>query len=934
MSYSDDGLGGFLDLPDITSDLDRLERPTGRPTPAPTPLPTEDVSTPLPTDEPTPVPTTPWPSPQPVEITPLPTETFFSYPAVTESSFVETTTFAPTVTAATDAPLIKTALPTESQTSVAVAKPSQEVAQTKAYFSCPAPSPQMILSQDDNGVPINIMVDPPIATCEVSYDFEVMLHPDEHTTSSSTIHDSKDLQYIQSLLPGIGDRLGESVASYLTLHTEYGPDETLCKGFSVDGWTRRQRRLMMSSSSMHRQEQRLRRDRILRAEPFNEELTKIISIEGEEYTVDRDNACNPPQNGCYVVNGRMDATYVGYDESGVKSSISRLVKDEITKSETKITTSQVGQQEQQRFDLGYSLKYIGPGEGDVLVQSPATPSAFISMEDITQYIPDDFQPTPIGIAIMAGLAAAFVMMCCSICSKKDELKDEVIDEVTEIKSKMKKGKSSKRKKKKAPLSTDDGSVSSGYDLESVVIEAYREGENDSQEQVEISGTVSFGHDTAVEHMAEKSKSKRFSLTEAVNSIPRVEPFRPSRDIRKKSSTCRDAVSRSSKLAAQISADIRMISGCADSQTSADANITAFELPDPAGKKGGACTAALLEALYSSNQNSAPLSWVELLKEMRVNLANKGYDQIPQLTSSSVIDVNQPMDIVCNSSQGTKRAVLIGINYTGQDGELSGCHNDIKHISQFLQKKHGFKKQNMSILLDDGKCMEPSYANIMMTLEKIARESQPGDSVWLHYSGHGGRLPDDSNDEEDGMDETIIPLDFKRRGQIRDDDLLKYFVMPMQKGVTVTCIMDCCHSGTVLDLPYQFIADGQHSAMESNKIFFKATPKTRRIDDSSSSIGNTGAGPGTILLDLEETNDSIPSQLIHRTQETSPRKLDSFNNLTLPSVPEADLPPPTRDTPSHRSKWSRLISPTSVSELDNDNSIMRLENSQGEEQYEV
>lgn len=32
------------------------------------------------------------------------------------------------------------------------------------------------------------------------------------------------------------------------------------------------------------------------------------------------------------------------------------------------------------------------------------------------------------------------------------------------------------------------------------------------------------------------------------------------------------------------------------------------------------------------------------------------------------------------------------------------------------------------------------------------------------------------------------------------------VKPMRAGVTCTVLMDCCHSGTVLDLPYRFSAD--------------------------------------------------------------------------------------------------------------------------------
>jgi Caspase domain len=66
--------------------------------------------------------------------------------------------------------------------------------------------------------------------------------------------------------------------------------------------------------------------------------------------------------------------------------------------------------------------------------------------------------------------------------------------------------------------------------------------------------------------------------------------------------------------------------------------------------------------------------------------------------------------------------------------------------------------------------------------------------------------------EDGYDETLVPLDYAQNGQIRDDDLFKALVGKFREGVYCTFVMDCCHSGSVLDLPYQFAADGQSDSM--------------------------------------------------------------------------------------------------------------------------
>ena len=49
-------------------------------------------------------------------------------------------------------------------------------------------------------------------------------------------------------------------------------------------------------------------------------------------------------------------------------------------------------------------------------------------------------------------------------------------------------------------------------------------------------------------------------------------------------------------------------------------------------------------------------------------------------------------------------------------------------------------------------------------------SESGDSLVFYFSGHGLRQPDFNNDERDGFDETICPVDFMQEGMILDNEI--------------------------------------------------------------------------------------------------------------------------------------------------------------------
>ncbi|KAJ1982028.1 Ca(2+)-dependent cysteine protease [Dimargaris xerosporica] len=166
-------------------------------------------------------------------------------------------------------------------------------------------------------------------------------------------------------------------------------------------------------------------------------------------------------------------------------------------------------------------------------------------------------------------------------------------------------------------------------------------------------------------------------------------------------------------------------------------------------------------------------------------------------------------VALSNCQGRKKALFIGINYFGTSAELKGCLNDVRNISQFLFQRRGFNPADCVFLTDDQSEPKfiPTYANIQAACHWLVKDARPGDSLFFHFSGHGGKQRDQSGDEADGFDETILPVDYQTSGQILDDQLNEWMVQALPPGARLTAVFDSCHSGTVLDLPYVYNCDG-------------------------------------------------------------------------------------------------------------------------------
>ncbi|EKU98272.1 caspase family protein [Leptolyngbya sp. PCC 7375] len=166
----------------------------------------------------------------------------------------------------------------------------------------------------------------------------------------------------------------------------------------------------------------------------------------------------------------------------------------------------------------------------------------------------------------------------------------------------------------------------------------------------------------------------------------------------------------------------------------------------------------------------------------------------------------------NQDNSTLYALLIGINHYHPNElykDLKGCVRDIDLVSSYIQKALGVPSQQIwklispnanDSLLQGMRSAEkrPTYRNIVATFKQITETVEPGEQVYIHYSGHGGRAKTiyPKLKGEDQPDEVIVPMDFDEPGgrYLRDVELATLLKQMTDKGAIVTVVLDSCHSG--------------------------------------------------------------------------------------------------------------------------------------------
>ncbi|KAF8125851.1 hypothetical protein K438DRAFT_2001886 [Mycena galopus ATCC 62051] len=214
--------------------------------------------------------------------------------------------------------------------------------------------------------------------------------------------------------------------------------------------------------------------------------------------------------------------------------------------------------------------------------------------------------------------------------------------------------------------------------------------------------------------------------------------------------------------------------------------------------------------------------------------------------------------------GQKRALLIGIKISAEGHpEATSAHDDGGH------PRYHYTPSEITILINDGieDNLQPTHDNILAAILELVKDVKEGDQVCFHCAYN--LSPRFKNEEEDGLDECLIPLDCSTTF---DAELHEMLVRSLPSGSQLVIVLDTCRPGSLFNL--------QH--FRCNRVYLPWIFRgKRRKDDIWNAVVRRDARLLTTFKTYNEPTNPARASLIIRpsTSSTPPsRSLTGIRGL--------------------------------------------------------
>lgn len=234
----------------------------------------------------------------------------------------------------------------------------------------------------------------------------------------------------------------------------------------------------------------------------------------------------------------------------------------------------------------------------------------------------------------------------------------------------------------------------------------------------------------------------------------------------------------------------------------------------------------------------------------------------------------------SSSSSNRWALLVGVNFymTGNARKddsgrvvhyhsLGGCVNDVALLECFLKDEMGVPDNHIFKLTSsapddptqnaprEDRSIWPTYRNISRAFLDVLQKAQPGNLVYIHYSGHGARVKTAYGNLKgsDGIDEVLVPIDIEvqqdseQSRYVRDIEIASWLQEFVSKGLRVTVVLDSCYAGSS-NRTYESAVRGT-GAVDYSLLSTDSIPtSTSRIPFPTSNTSRTGKVKKNWLLE--------------------------------------------------------------------------------------